>query len=231
MAARTRTLTQLLEELRYLTDIEGQTQRHTDANLTRQLNQSIAAYRRAHPEWYATTATGVTTANTAALPALTTPATAWDTVDRIIRLSITTPDSVTTVLYPFETVERHDYSLPYQVTSQWPTMYRREGSASVVLIPTPQAAFPVQVYYLPQQTDLSGANDVFDPVMSGGEQWVIYDCAARVALRDMSPRATALMALREETAKGLATGARQPEPQRRVDSWGRRLTGNMRGLW
>ncbi len=230
MAARTRTLTQLLEELRYLADIEGQTARHTDANLTRQLNQSIADYRREHPEWYATTATGTTTAGTATLPALTTPSVAWDSVDRILRLSITTPDSVTTVLYPYQLDERYDYSLPFDLTSQWPTMYRREG-ASVILIPTPQSAYTVQVYYLPQQTDLSAGSDVFDPVMSGGEMWVLYDAAMRIAVRDMSPRVTALLQERDDAGRKLAVGARQPGPQRRIDSWGRRSAGGLRGIW
>lgn len=229
--ARTRTLTQLLADVRYLADIEGQTARHPDTNITRELNQSIATYRRARPEWFAQFATGTLVAGQDTLPAPSSPVVALDTIDNILRLSVTLQDSSTVVLQPFQSLERYDYASPILLSGQ-PVAYRREG-ANIVLVPKPATATAYQLLYLPQSTDLALGTDVFDPVLGGGEQWVTYDAALRIAARDQSPRAQALAQLRDDTEKQLAQGSRQPEAVRVVDSRGRRWAAAnwRRPLW
>lgn len=227
--ARTRTLTELLADLRYLADLEGQTARHPDTALTRELNQSIASYRRSHPEWYATAISGTTTTASNTL----TYSGGWDTVDSILRLSVTLPDSTVQVLYPYESRERFDYTTPFTQSLGWPSYYAREG-ASVIVIPTPDGAYAWQGLVLTQPTDLVGPTDVFDPIRAGGETLVIYDTAIRIATRDQSPRVSALVQLREDQVAQMAQGERAPQPSRRIDSWGRQRalqTGPWRRYW
>lgn len=227
--ARTRTLTELLADLRYLADLEGQTARHPDSALTRELNQSIAAYRRDHPEWYATAISGTTTAGSNTL----TYVPGWDTIDSVLRLSVTLADSTVQVLYPYESRERYDYTTPYTQSQGWPAYYAREG-ASLVVIPTPSGAYAWQGLVLTQPTDLVLGADTWDPVRAGGENVVLYDTAIRIATRDQSPRLTALVSLRADAAQQLAIGERAPRASRRIDSWGRERalqTGPLRRYW
>lgn len=214
--ARTMTLTQLLASLRYLADLEGQTARHPDLDLTRELNQSICDYRREHPEWYATQVTGTTTSGSNVL----TYATGWDTVDSILRLAVTLPDQTTQVLYPYESRERFDFTVPFWNSSGWPAFYAREGS-QVIVIPTPAGAYAWAAMILAQPTDLVNGSDVFDPVRAGGEQVVLYDTAVRIATRDQSPRAGALAQLRSDAAAKLRSGDRAPRAAGRIDTYGR----------
>jgi hypothetical protein len=213
--ARTRTGAELLADLRYLADLEGQTARHPDANLLRELNQSIAAYRREHPDWYSTQITGTATAGTNAL----TYGPGWDTIDSILRLAVSFPDSTTQVLYPFESRERYDYTTPLLNAQGWPSFYRLEG-AQLLVIPTPSSAFAWTAQVLAQQTELTTVTS-FDPVRAGGENVVLYDTAIRIATRDQSPRVSALVQLREDAARQLASGDRAPQAARRIDTYGR----------
>lgn len=216
--ARTRTLTLLLEDVRYLADIEGQTARHSDSQLTRRINQAIAAYRRKYRELFVVSSTVSTVAGTATL----TLPTALDALERV---SITVNGS-TWVLYPSNSVERHDFDVGFtQPADSVPSTYRLEG-ASLYLMPTPGGVYTVTLTYLPQQTDLATGSDVFDPVVSGGEDWVVAAAALDVATRDMSPRAPMIGGQLQKAEMQLADSLpRNPGPMRRNDTRARRLIG------
>lgn len=213
--ARTRTLTDLLADVRYLADIEGQTARHTDAQLTRRLNQAIAAYRRKFRQLYVVSSSVNTVAGTAtlALPA---------TLDSLERVAITVNGS-TWVIYPATSYERHDYDLGQPSPSDGvPAQYRLEGS-SLYLMPTPGGVYAMTLTYLPQQTDLASGGDTFDPVVSGGEDWVVASAALDVATRDQSPRAAMVGGQLQKAERQLADSLpRNAGTMRRVDTRARR---------
>lgn len=176
--ARTRTLTNLLADIRYQADIEGLTQRHPDANLTRLINQSIQAFRlkissAGHP-YYLTEASGTTVADTDdyALPADFVALYGVDLVVGSQRIS----------LEPYSLVERNDYSDPIVPGDGVPVMYRLQG-ANIRLLPEPDAAYAYTLLYLPCGTDLSAAGDTFDGI-AGWEDWIVLDVARKVLTRD-----------------------------------------------
>lgn len=216
--ARTRTLAQLRADVRYLADVADQTARHTDADLARVLNQAISEYRRTFLDYFLTTSTSTTTADVAtlALPA---------DLDYLERLEIDSGNGVVYVLFPHEGAEARDYDASSFEQRSLPSSYRIEGS-TLTLTPTPDSGYTVTFTYLPQQTDFTSDDDAFDPVLSGGEQWVTYWAARYVAMRDLSPavqgRYQTLAAELQRCEASLRRLARTPGPGRRVDTRGRR---------
>lgn len=194
--SRNRSLTNLLADVRYQADIEGLTTRHTDANLTRLINQSIQAFRlkistAGHP-YYLTESTGTTTAGTSdyALPA--------DFV-QLYAVDLTV-GTQTISLSEYSIVERNDYSSPVVPGDGVPVMYRLQAS-NMRLLPTPDAAYSYKLLYLPVGTDLSGASDNFDGI-AGWEDWIVFDVARKVLSRDdddeQTPKIERLLATCEQ---------------------------------
>lgn len=216
--ARTRTLTLLRADVRLLADVQDNTDRHADSDLTRLVNQAIAEYRRVFSDLYTTTASATTTAGvaTVALPAA---------FDEMVRVEIDSGNGTKFVVGPHESWEAQDYASTAFGNDAMPSSYRIEGS-TLTFTPTPDAAYDVTLVYRAQQTDLSADSDTFDPIVAGGEQWVVYWAAEQVCIRDATDLAMQRLAMVERRRAALTTEMasrrRTPGPGRRVDTRGRR---------
>lgn len=186
--ARTRSLQNLLSDVRWTADEEASTSRHTDFMITRALNQSIQAFRRMVTrggiDYYEHATSGNLTANVATL---TGPA---DLVE-VTGLDVSVDGELRDV-YPISRSERNDFQ-PGGAQTGVPVGFRIVEDATITLYPTPDAAYAYQLWYLQTGTDLTGTFDAngaltaststFDG-LSGWEDWIVYDTALRLATRD-----------------------------------------------
>lgn len=217
--ARTRTISELISDVRALADVESETDRHPDSQLTRWINEGIADYRREFKEHFLTRATDTLTGGTAtlALPS---------DYGEMYRVEITSSTVNKYVLHPYESAEAQDFNYGYIGDKQsLPQAYRIEGT-DLRFIPTPDTNYSVTLVYLAESTDLvdTPEGETFDPRIDGGERWVVLYAARQVAIRDLSPRLSALDTEFSIVNRRLkATLPRNPGPGRRVDTRGRRL--------
>jgi len=177
--ARTRTLTELLADVRYQADIENQTLRHTDANLTRLINQSWAAFRELICEngfpYYLTSASGNFVAGTAGY------AVASDFA-RLYGVDVTVGGEVRS-LAEHSIMERNEVLTTQQGC---PVSFWLRATASppiMVMQPIPDQAYAYTYYYLPQQTDLTTGANTIDG-FNGWEDWIVFDVCLKVLTRD-----------------------------------------------
>lgn len=174
---RTRSLTNLIADVRKRADIEGATDRHPDADLTRYINQGGAelrdlmievkgpAFFRKSPPQTITTSGGSTTRY-----ALSSD------FYRLVGVRISTEPGVAVV--PFFTED--EPWLRSASNSVWrPTHYQLQPGF-IELLPKHCAGISVVVDYIPYFTDLSLAGDTLDGV-DGWEEYVVC-FAARCAL-------------------------------------------------
>lgn len=227
--ARTRSLSNLLSDVRKRADIERMTDRHPDSDLTRYINESIQALReivsRAGHEYYLTSTTGTVSSETIALPS--------DFV-RMHALFITV-SGYEYQLEPYEQREdpfyRDDPITPWN--PGYPASFRVYGS-SIHVLPVPTTSYPYRLLYVPTWTDLSGGTDEFDGV-AGWEDWVVLDVCCRCILpRDEDPNGSygmlsAERARVEQRILDTAPKRQRVAPGRRMDVRGmRRATAYLR---
>lgn len=184
--ARTRTLDELIGDVRSLADIEGAELRHTDARIKRDINQSIQRFR----EWvtdegfslYLTPYTvNLTTGATSPyvwrevdLSALNPPLAHVQAVECIVNGCAYDLDKV-----PFES--RNEYS---QQASQ-PAAWIQYGE-TIGILPPPQSDYAITVWYLPIHVDLVDGTDTFDG-LAGWEEWLVWNCLITLLTRDQYP--------------------------------------------
>lgn len=192
--ARTRTLSELRDEVRQRADIEAATTAFPDSELTRYINQSIARlHRKVHrqfPDLFVaqTTITTVSGQETYSLPA--------DFYALVGRPEVDLGGPGPQQMRRWEWPER----VSYQYTSGWawnlPVAYRLHGADTISFLPIPGGAHGVTVYYSPIPTDLSADGDTYDG-RAGWEEWVILDAAIKVATKEEQDAST-LVAERAE---------------------------------
>ena len=178
--ARTRTLTQLIADVRRVADIEGQnatTGRHTDSALTREINQSIQAFRlmvsEAGHDYYRVAFAGTVPAgsNLTNIPT------------NLVRCyAVLMGLSSTSDLWELEPATWRNLNQYGTATRGAPRFYRISGS-SFILHPTTDRDYYAVVNYLDTGTDLSAGSDTFDGI-AGWEEWIVYDVACKVSTRD-----------------------------------------------
>jgi hypothetical protein len=190
VAVRTRTLTNLLADVRWQADQLGATLRNTDPDLTRALNQSIQAFR----EWisdngfqyYLRPSSGV-------CPIGATSPYAFGLLDisaispavvRVYGLDLT----VNNVIYSLDAVtfaERNTFQgfLSDTNKSGIPIAFSMYTNTGVALLPPAQAAYPYTLWYLPVGTDLTAGSDTFDGI-AGWEEWLYWDMLVKLVVRE-----------------------------------------------
>jgi hypothetical protein len=189
--ARTRTLAQLRDDVRWQSDNEGNTARVSDARLTRAINQSIQEFREAvsdagHP-YYLQQSTGTLSVGvTSPYPfgALTISALSPSLL-RPYGLDIQVGEMWVTV-NPGNFDERNDGQIDGWISGPrtgQPSKFFLFNETQLAYTPAADRAYPYILYYLPVGTDLSADADTFDG-MAGWEEWVIYNAAAKLAIRD-----------------------------------------------
>lgn len=231
--SRTRQLSELRDDVRYLADIERATDRHPDADLTRLINQSVQAWRElvsdAGHTFFLTIDSGTTSAgsSTIALAA---------GYFRVYGIDVEY-QSEWRELYPYEFAERNKYESAIAGTEQGVPVYYRPRYASTVIdiMPTSDAAYNYRVHGLAVPTDLSNDADTFDGI-AGWEDWVVYDVACKVATRDANVNdnyelLAAERAKIEQRIVSAAGKAQLDKPTRRIDTRGRRRGLERAGKW
>jgi len=226
--ARTRTLTNLLADVRYQADVEGLTLRHPDANLTRAINQSIQEFREMLSEngspYYLTSSTGPGSTPVGPTSGLAygevTITTPTDIV-RIYGVDLTVGSRVVS-LQPTSFNERNDC----QGYTSIPEKFFTYSTTKLGFLPAADAAYPIRIWYLPVGTDLSAGGDTFDGQV-GWEEWVVFSAAVKLVTRDDYPeRYGMLVAERDRIgAKILSAATKRVRagPLKRQDFRGRHL--------
>ncbi len=228
--ARTRTLTLLRDDVRAIADAQGATARHTDASLTREINQAIQRFR----EWVSEEGFPLyLTPYAATLTAGATSPYAWKELDlsaispamlHVYGVDVTINGRICQLdAIPWE--QRNDYQGASGPTNGYPVAFMRYGF-KLGILPAPSSTMTATVWYLPVGTDLSADSDTFDG-FAGWEEWVRWDVLVMLYTRDQLP-------VLLEHAKGerdrlrmeLQTKLRKDRPSvtRRRDVAGRRGT-------
>ena len=223
--ARSRTLTELIAEVRQRADIEGSTH-ITDAEITRMLNQSIARlYGEISQRCEGDYATKVTITTASAVEAYALPNDFW-------RLSSIPPignlSGRQTTMRRWST---HDRGLLLDPVRSWssarPVYYRLIASDQISFLPIPDGVYSVDVWYIPASPILVAAGDKFDG-RNGWEEFVIIDAVIKCITKeegDASVFAQEREMLRREineqaASKDLADTERVQDVERaRVHPW------------
>lgn len=172
--ARTRNLLQLRTDIRNRGDLLSS--RHPDAELTRNINQSISELYRllvsCNPDYYIDSDDITIVSGTAdyALDSAYYKTVGMDLLDG-------------SIYYP---MERFNFSERNRnqgnTTVKYSTMYRVMGS-NVKFIPTPTWAGTVRHWFIPLLTDLTEDADTFDGI-AGWEEYIVLDCLIKAKIKD-----------------------------------------------
>lgn len=179
--ARTRTLLQLRDEVRLRTDTENATSWLLDADLTRMINQSIAALhdliQQGDEDTLVQSIDIVTVAGTQ---------------NYVIAIDFFTLKHVSALIdgvrYPLDRwtwAEHNELLNAYGSGASWSThrpRYRLTQNDRIVFLPTPAAAHTVTIHYVAAPTQLSADANTFDG-RAGWEEWIVLDCAIKVMQR------------------------------------------------
>lgn len=233
--SRTRTLTELISDIRTQSNTQGVTVRHTDADITRAINQSIQRHRREVSQ------EGITNYLSAYSSTLTAGATsphAFGVLDlssgpspalvRLYGLDITV-DGVARTLKSVSFSERNDYGSQADVPEAWAPM----TTYKVAILPAPASTYTYVAHYLGKLTDLSAGADTFDGI-EGAEDVIVWDVCVRLVARDQYPNAygmfkaefasaqQSVLATAKQVGKGVVHRRRDTWAERRRDVRGRR---------
>lgn len=234
--ARTRQLVDLRGDVRWRCDQEGATLRHTDAKLTRELNQSIQRFRLkisrdAGLSYYLTKSTGTTPTGAVSANEPWTSLTHGITDLVWIRsLSITANGQAS----PLEQVA-HDALYEFQNGGRAgvPRAFTSSDLTTLFLLPASDGAYPYVLFYLPKGTDLSADSDTFDGI-AGWEDWPVLDVCTKVLMRDEHPEQVATFeAYKDQIWADIERHAVRGRagPHKRVDMHGRRYLDRRLSRW
>jgi hypothetical protein len=195
--ARTRTLQDLVADVRWASDTEPATIRHTDKQIVRALNQSQQAFRlmiseAGHP-YYTELYEESSIAAGASL--LTLANVDVDPFVAILGMDIDVGGEWRE-MFPFQLSERNNYQ-SNTASDGIPTHYRHRviqtNDVIVDVMPVADATYPVRLWLLPNGIDFSATYTVDDAIstsssifdgIAGWEDWIVYDTALRITARD-----------------------------------------------
>ncbi len=184
---RNRTLTNLIADVRRVADIADETDRHPDANIIRELNQSIQAFRLMISQWCDYYVVSNVSLLTVAAGNSVVAGAALGSIARLYGLDVQVAGKWRE-MYPFSLADRNRYEITD--ATGVPTYWREAASTSaatrsidIIVMPTPDAAYNLRPWYLAASTDLVAGADNFDGML-GWEDWPIYDTALRCVTRD-----------------------------------------------
>lgn len=195
--ARTRTLSELREEVRQRVDVENATTWLPNTELTRLINQSIARLHRKIAREFPDLLTMNGTITTVAGQEIYTLGVSPSDFYKLVgppEVDLGGPGPVPMVRWTF--AERTSYLYTGGWTSDRPIAYRLYGRDEVSFLPVPDAAHDITVHYIPAPTDLSADADTYDG-RAGFEEWVVCDAAIKVAIKEEGDT-TELRAERDE---------------------------------
>lgn len=188
--ARTVTLTVLLGEIRWLADAKGLTVRHSDADITRALNQSIQRFREKVSNrgirHYLTHTTGTLSQGPTSPFAFTVLdlSAASPGIVRVFGVDITYQSRIIS-LEQVDFESRNDFQRGYQASASAdvPEAWANYQTNRLAILPCSNGAYPYTVWYLPVLADLVNGSDTFDGI-SGWELWLQWDVLVKLINRD-----------------------------------------------
>lgn len=196
--ARTVTLTTLLTRVRQRADLESQTRRTTDAEITDHINEGIAelydVVRGAFGQDYFRAASTFATTNgadTYALPA--------DFLS-LLSVDVALSNSISLTARPYMENERNAFkAFPTGWLYGQPIWYRLYA-ANIKFIPTPNGAYSVTLNYCPTPPKLSAPSDTFDGI-NGWEEYAVLDAAIKCCIKDEDVDMIGILDSRKERMK------------------------------
>jgi len=226
------------DDIRWIADVQGATLRHSDNDLTREINQAIQRFR----EWvtdegyplflspYATTFAGGPTGAYSWLEvdlSAVSPAVAHvDSVELTINGRRCQLDKV-----PWE--HRNEYQGWSGPTNGYPVAWVQYADSKIGILPPPMGTLQATVWYLPVAADLSADGDTFNGYV-GWEEWLRWEVLCRLLTRDQYPQLQAgALAERDRLRSELSARLRKDRPSviRRRDVAGRRGARFPWGVW
>ena len=219
--ARTRTLSEMIADVRYVADVEGAVQRHPDENLKRLLNQSIQAFRlmiSSVSPYYLYAATGTLTGGSGFFTMPT------DLV-RTYGIDVSVGGKWRE-LFPFQFAERNNFEDSVWQSTGVPMYFRERDADTIDILPTPDASYSYRIWYLPTGDDLNEDSDSFDGI-AGWEDWPVHNAAMTVITRDKDIHGNFVLVQSElgrieQRIKAEAGKRHVPAATRRLDTRGRR---------
>lgn len=181
--ARNVSLTTLIDYVRKRADIENETLRFPDLELTDYINQSITELYEllvAADEEYYLSSQIITTVSGTSTYALSADFFKLKGVD------INLGNGVLLTAKPYMFAERNMYQNPYAVWA-WNARvaYRARGN-NVTFIPAASGIFTATIWYIPTPTKLVAGSDTFDGV-DGWDELVVTDVAIKCGIKDQIP--------------------------------------------
>lgn len=101
------------------------------------------------------------------------------------------------------------------------------GNGWIALLPAPNAAYSVTIYYLPAWTDITNDAYVFDG-FAGWDDWVAYDVVLKLAMKDNDMAQTAQIAMAQRADAEKRVLAACNSMQRVAPSYGRDTARELR---
>ncbi len=193
--SRTVRLDTLIADVQFKADVGGATVRHTAAQITRLINQSIQMFRERisdegsthYLEPYSGTL-GIGPTSPYAFYQLDLSSGPSPALVRTYGVDVTIDGVVHKLDHvPFES--RNDYGTI--AGGSRPVAWCHFKTAQVGILPASSAAYPFTVWYLPKLADLAADSDTFDGV-AGWEEWVVWDVVCQIIARDQFPQAFAI---------------------------------------
>jgi hypothetical protein len=228
--ARTRTMTNLIADVRAITDTEAETDRHPIATVERWINEAICALREevtnAGSHVYLTETSATALASGTADYALPTD------FARAYALTLYDSDGDATRLFPIELAEAHDWDDDNTTDSDTPRAYRILGG-NIRFYPTPGTGYTYKLLYLPEWTDIT-TTGTLTTTIPDADRWVVHEAGKRVALKDGDPELYQLLDIEQAkiwTRIRTGAGRRANGPGRRLDTRARRRLAYAAAEW
>lgn len=242
--ARTITIANLVSDIRYQADIEGQTDRHSDSQLKRLVNESFQELKellsdKGYPFFLKAESGQMTSGEFTPDSSETTIQAAFGTIDfpadamRIYGVDITYQGR-RIGLEPVDFTQRNDIqdvngSLSNARPKGFYVYNIGAGSGTstdtgkIALMPAPQSTYDYTIYYLPYHVDITTDTHVFH-VIAGMDTWVKWDVVIKVWQRDQDTQPAVALQERERQMQRIiriANGLVRAGPKKMVDSRGR----------
>ena len=222
MATRVRDFDALVDDIQRLADIRNNDTRHPQADVVRMANESIQRMREIISEngheYYltSTSSTIAAGANSISLPSGCLRVYGLDMIDQGRQVS----------LDEWQFAERNDYggAAGPSATLGRPQAWRAQGDG-LALIPPADATYTYVLWYLPALTDYAYGSGATVDGFAGWEEWVVWDCCCKIAVRDKNDKLYALASSERAKLEQFMTKTaprRSRRASHRLDRRGRR---------
>ena len=186
------TLSAIREDIRWQSDLEEAELRLTDDRLTKLINLAIAKYqtmvsKMGSPVYLQsydtqTTPTDDTSKNWTEVDLSAMPTQFEDIIGIDIR--------VNDVSYELQSTTFSDRN-KWLMSTNFPGVPEEWfliGSSKLCVIPSASSNWPIRIWYVPEHQPMEGDNDIFDPIVAKGLEWVVWECIEDIAIRDNYPK-------------------------------------------